>query len=135
MRLCLLLRPLTPSGASPYARASLGLGWLTGEFIDTHAWVSTATCRSCLLTLLDETPYSRWTWGVAAALGLHVRPEGAIGLRIEARDFIAPLPTPAAPPNPFDPNLRAPVSKRPRHILMISVGAEIDLDRKHRRRY
>ena len=131
----LMLRPLVGSSMSPYVRASAGPSLLSGEFIDTHAWVSTSTCGLCLLLLLDEEPNSRVTWSAAAALGLHVRPEGSIGLRVEARDMVAWLPTPAAAPNAFDPNLRAPIRKRPRHIFMISVGAEIDLERRHQRRY
>ena len=131
----LLVRPLSRSSASPYVRLAAGATLLHGQFIRTWAWVHSNSCGTCPLFLLDEARNSRLTWSGFVAVGLHVRPEGALGFRFEGRELVAWLPVPSGPPERTDPYLRAPVRKEARRLFMVMAGAEIDLERRHQRRY
>ncbi len=116
-------------------RLAVGVSLLQGQFVRTWAWVHSLSCGTCPLYLLDEGPNSPLTWSGLAAIGLHVRPEGAMGFRIEARELVAWLPVPSAAPARYDSYLRAPIRKEPHRLFVVLAGAEIDLERRHRRRY
>lgn len=124
---------------SPYARATAGIASLGTSFIETSSRITSTDCPTsgvCEYTLLRERDRKDVTWTATLAAGMTIAASSGYQLRLEARDLIISLPVVTGPaPSAGADVLLAPTAMRTRHIFTLTVGLDVVLERRHRRRY
>jgi hypothetical protein len=136
----LAYRVLARGPVSPYVRLTAGIGALGNSYVQTLATVVADACAPravCTVGLLDEPRRRGATWVGTLAAGATWSVGTGYQARIEVRDFVAGVPIAAdsTTPNSSNPFPVAKPGTRTRHILTLTAGFDLILERRHRRRY
>ncbi len=135
---------LTPAGpVSPYVRGTGGLAALGSSYVQTITRVlapqgcAPTGSNTCNIALLVQPRRRSATWAGTLAAGLSWAIGTGYQLRLEARDFIVAVPIAAdsTTPTTGSPDPVARVGTRTKHVLMLTAGLDVILERRHRRRY
>ena len=139
-----LVYRLTPPGpVSPYVRATGGLAALGSSYVQTITRVlapqgcASTGSNTCNIALLVQQRRVSATWSGTLAAGLSWAFGPGYQLRLEARDFIVSLPiaSDSTTPTTANPDPVARVGSRTKHVLILTAGLDVILERRHRRRY
>ena len=131
-----------PEGRTqPYVRAVGGLAVLGGSFVATAGSVlvpgsidSLGPPRQ-LRIFLDEKNRRGMTWVATLAAGATLEMSPGYQLRFEARDVLTNVPVVTGPADPLAIQPYAQVGSRTVHLLALTVGLDIVLERQRSRRY
>ncbi len=135
-------RAFPNANVSPYVRATVGGGALSNSFVDAAPVITSRTaCDStvypngtCSYALFQDTKRPSFTWVATLAIGNTIRLSPGYNVRIEARDLIASLPI-AADSGSVSGVATAKPGWRVRHMIGLTIGLDVILERSHRRRY
>lgn len=126
---------------SPYVKGTAGIGALGNSFVQAFVTVfARGYCSpnlTCNQTLPDEDRRRSATFVSTLAAGLTVPLGPGYQARAEVRDLIAGIPIAAdsSTPTSAQPFPVARTGTRTRHVLVVTMGIDVILERRHRRRY
>ena len=119
---------------SPFARAGGGFALLGSDVIDTRVELLAGRCPGCTVTIL-EGPLRQLTWAATLAAGVTLGTGSGGRFRIEARDAVLGLPVVTGPAAPMAVHPVPSTRVRAIHRLALTLGFDVPLGGRHRRRY
>lgn len=126
-------------GAQPYLRAGGGLAILGNSFVQTTAEVvsnNPANCQTgCSRLVLDAPQRKEFVWTATLAAGVALPMGPGYRFRAEVRDGITALPVVTGPANPLSTTLFAETATSVHHVLSLTFGIDVLLERRRTRRY
>lgn len=123
--------------ASPYLRATAGFAALGESYVNMVPRIVSVGCASvCDYVLLREKHRTGAAGLATLALGTTVTAGWGYRIRLEVRDLIIGLPIAAdSAPSTGADALIAPPGRATRHVVTLTAGLDVMLERTHRRRY
>ncbi len=133
------IRFTPPMFAQPYVRAGFGLAIYGNSFVQTSGDVVGPSCTSpdgvCRRFFLDESKRREMGWLAVLAAGASVPINRAYRAHIEVRDLVTALPEVTGPAPLTSVRPVPPTTTRTRHVLVLTAGFDIVLERRRGRRY
>ena len=125
-----VLRANAGGPVEPFVRLTAGVGMVTGSTIETVGFTS-----SGMLVLMEEESQPAFSLVATLAGGITADISPGSRLRLEVRDFTMPLLR-ATGPGPITPlGQIVPTRRHWTHRLSVLFGFDLELDRRHLRRY